>query len=306
MPENNASTFELAHYDYDHSPTRAAVWKWTQEESRTGGPAGTPPRHLTDIPYEVFVIPTTMTPSRHPSSQTCSRQSPAMTTPKGTVATQRLGLFVFSARDSGSCDPITEPDSNATRLNGFRCITLQTNDTTLRNNYNVNSVSTDATVGVYSAATDPVTGERGPYHLETYEGMTVKWCKRQGRSFIDMYRPNGDGDGSEAKGMSGRSVHLRARVKLGTKGHYTGDGTLVFKHNGNWFGFKEVVEREESRKAEEPFASPKEQAASEKGIDCHEGDEKSHDRSTNTPHRSVWRRVFGGGRRTLPQSTKRQ
>jgi hypothetical protein len=189
----------------------------------------------------------------------------------------------------------------------------------------------NATIGVYSAAYDPVLKKMGPYRLKEHTDMNVKVARPQGAWMITVCEPNGDGDGKETISKSGESVNFCATVSRGDKGHYTDDGTLVFQDGLAWYRLQAVGKTEEGTShnrsearsqywqeevGEEGQADKSsgtqvpekgEASFSEKDRGWCGGDEDTHHRSTNTPPQSIWRRIFAGRRQTtLPQSTKLQ
>jgi hypothetical protein len=343
MPETNGSIFKRVKYERHHSPSASKTFAWSLANG-----SGRPPRELTDVPYTIVLTPGTTTSPDRPYTAMCSpfpsEDYSPVTDSEAVIATQGPGLFVFIGRRSESFESFT-PNTQTNRLRDVGYITLQINGkyivqdkivgpTTYENTLQDAIVGPitceDATVGVYTIERDSVLGELGTYRLETCRGVNVQVGRPQGSWVITVCTPDGDGDGEGTIGKCGESIDFCATVTRGEKGHYTDGGTLVYKYGPGWYGLEAVRKKEqdtshdknegpdrnekdrEEGQAEKPsvtkVSEEGEKSFSEKDRDWCEGDERSEDRSTNTPSQSGWRRWFGGRRRTdpLPHFTKRQ
>ena len=329
MPETNGSIFKRVEYQPHHSPSASKTFAWSLANG-----SGRPPRELTDVPYTIVLTPGTTTSPDRPyttnDSPFLSEADSPFTDSEAVIATQEPGLFVFIRRESKPHESFglnTQP----TRLDGFGYITLQTNDKhSLQKEIVGYSTYSNATVGVYTAAYDPVLQKMGSYRLVTHTDMNVTVARPQGSWVITVCSPDRGGDGEGTIGKSGDSIDFCATVTRGEKGHYTENGTLVYRYGPGWYGLEAVRKKEqdtshdknegpdrnekdrEEGQAEKPSVTQVLEAGeasfSEKDRSWRVGDQNSEDRSTNTPSQSGWRRWFGGRRRTdtLPHSTKRQ
>jgi hypothetical protein len=215
----------------------------------------------------------------------------------------------------------------------FDYITLQTNDKHLLQDEIVRPMTyRNATIGVYSAAYDPVLKKMGPYRLKEYTNMNVKVARPQGDWVITVCEP--DEDGHKSTEETEETANFCATVGRGDKGHYTDKGTLVFKDGLHWVGLEAVKTKEKDTllsrnqdkaqgqdwnekvgrngRAEALFATRKseEGEASSTGEDTgsHDGDEKTAGPSTKTRATPNWVQWFGGrpSNKRPPRSTKRQ
>ena len=295
------------------------------------GPGTTTP---SDIPYTTLDFPFT-------------REAYSPITDRDAITARQIpGFLVFTGRRSRSFESF-KPDTQTNRLRDVGYITLQMNGeytvpdaiagpTTykdpLRGAIVGPATYKNATVGVYTAEHDSALGELGTYRLETYEDVDVRVNRPQGSWVITVCTPDGDRDGKKTIGKSGENINFCATVTRGEKGHCTTDGTLIYQYGPGWYGLQAVGKKEEatSRIREGDKAPYSQEKVGEKGqADESSGTRESEkgvasfsekdrgwrggcgesdNRSTNTPSRSVWRRLFGGGRpseRRL-QSTKRQ
>jgi hypothetical protein len=328
MPKTRGSIFNRVEYERHHSPSASKTFAWSLANG-----SGRPPRELTDVPYSIVLTPGTTTPSGLPHNTIDSPSPREADSPfadrEAVTATQGPGLFVLVGRRPRSFESF-KSDTQLNRLVDFHYITLQTNDKhSLRNEIVRPMTYQNATIGVYSAAYDPVLKEMGPYRLEEHTNMNVKVGRPQGAWVITVCEPDGDGDGKESISKSGESIKFWATVSRGDKGHYTDDGTLVFQDGLAWNGLKAVEKKEEGASQDRSEAQsqdwqeevgekgqadessgtqvPEEDEASfsEKDRDWYAGDEKTPDPSTKTRATTSLGRWFGGrpSKKRLPRST---